>query len=195
MRIISSVIMITGALAVTATLIAAPPAQAGPVCNELDLRSPCIRSNDIRSNIALGGPTGDARLRLRNEDGANAVDLQASTGNLTNLFSNEADQSNGLVKAWARINVNGTILACWRCNKDPSETGRLGTGNYVVDFTPLSTDIRGRPRAVTADAHSQQNVAVLQSYDRSDDASSVRVLAVAPSTGNLVDTVFTLLIY
>jgi hypothetical protein len=38
---------------------------AGPVCNELDLSSPCVRSNDIRANIALGGSTGDARLRLR----------------------------------------------------------------------------------------------------------------------------------
>jgi hypothetical protein len=89
------------------------PAAAGPVCNEFDVRSPCIRSNDIRPKIALGGVTGDARLRLRNEDGANGLDLQASTGNLTNLFSNEPDQSNGLVKAWARINANGTIAACW----------------------------------------------------------------------------------
>lgn len=195
MRIISSITMVAGALAAALILAAWQPAVAGRVCNELDLRSPCIRSNDIRANIALGGSTGDARLRLRDEEGTNAVDLQASTGNVTNLFSNDENQGNGLVKAWARINVSGTILACWRCNKDPSETGRLGTGNYVVDFTPLSTDIRGRPRAVTADAHSQQSVAVLQSYDRFDDASSVQVLAVAPSTGNLVDTVFTLLVY
>jgi hypothetical protein len=61
---------------------------------------PCIRSSDIRANIALGGSTGDTRLRLRNEEGANAVDLQASTSNVTNLFSNDQNKSNGLVKAW-----------------------------------------------------------------------------------------------
>lgn len=65
MRIISSVTVTTCALAVGLTFAAAPAAVAGPVCNELDLSSPCVRSNDIRANIALGGSTGDARLRLR----------------------------------------------------------------------------------------------------------------------------------
>jgi hypothetical protein len=73
------------------------------------------------------------------------VDLQASTGNVTNLFSNDEDESNGLVKAWARINPDGTIAACWRCNRDTRETRQLTTGQYEVDFTPLATDITGRP--------------------------------------------------
>jgi hypothetical protein len=134
-----------GALVVALTFAAAPAA-AGPVCNELDLSSPCIRSNDIRPNIALGGATGDGRLRLRNQDGANVVDLRASDGNLTNLFSNDQNESNGLVKAWARISgLDGTIVACWRCNTDPAETRRLEEGTFEVDFTPLATDIRGRP--------------------------------------------------
>jgi hypothetical protein len=100
---------------------------------------------DIRANIVLGAPGEESRLRLRNEDGATAVQLRASDANVTNLFSNEADQSNGLVKAWARINFDGTIIACWRCNTDTAETNRITTGQYEVDFTPLATDITGRP--------------------------------------------------
>ena len=74
------------------------------------------------------------------------------TGNVTNLFSNEEDESNGLVKAWAQIDADGTIIACWRCNTDPAETRRTSTaGHYEVDFTPLATDITGRPRSVALD--------------------------------------------
>lgn len=39
------------------------------------------------------------------------MDLRASDGNVTNLFSNDEDESNGLVKAWARINANRRLLA------------------------------------------------------------------------------------
>jgi hypothetical protein len=138
-----------GAFVVGLTFAAAPVA-AGPVCNELDLSSPCVRSNDMRANIALGGSSGDGRLRLRNADGGAAVDLRASDGNLLNRFSNNEDESNGLVKAWARINpFDGTIIACWRCNTDPAETRRVEEGTYEVDFTPLATDISGRPRLAT----------------------------------------------
>ena len=77
------------------------------------------------------------------------MDLRASDGNVTNLFSNEEDESNGLVKAWAQINSGGTIVACWRCNTDPDLTRRVVDGVYVVDFTPLATDIRGPPRSAT----------------------------------------------
>ena len=123
MRSVSATSSITGALAAALVWSSAPPAVAGPVCGELDLDSPCVRSNDIRANLALGGSTGDARLRLRDDVNVNGVNLRATTGNVINLFSNE-EQSNGLVKAWAQINANGTIVACWRCNTDPTETRR-----------------------------------------------------------------------
>ena len=169
MRVISSVTMV-GALATALILAAWQPAVAGRVCNELDLRSPCIRSNDIRANIALGGSTGDGRLRLRNEDGVNAVELRASDGNVNNLFSNEADQSNGLVKAWAQINADGTIVACWRCNTDPNETRRLSTRSYEVDFAPLATDMTDRPRLAAIDLGG-----FIVFVDRAGDASPVFV--------------------
>jgi len=76
-RSVSSVIVTTAALAATLIWSSALPAAAGPVCAELDMNSPCVRSNDIRANIVLGGSGDEGRLRLRNEDGANAVSLNA----------------------------------------------------------------------------------------------------------------------
>ena len=59
--------------------------------------------------------------------------------------------SQGLVKAWARLNANGTVISCFRCNPEPSETRRLGVGIWEVDFTPLGTDISTRPRMCTSE--------------------------------------------
>jgi hypothetical protein len=181
-------------LGVAVLLSASPqPAVAGPVCNELDLRSPCIRSNDIRPNIALGGSTGNARLRLRNEDGANGLDLQASTGNVTNLFSIEENESNGLVKAWARINLYGTIGACWRCNTDPNQTRRTATGVYRIDFTPLATNIRGRPLSATVTDAAVQ--AVIRAENDPFDLSAIEVTMTAPANDAPVDRSFVVIIY
>ena len=195
MRSVSSVTVTTAALA-AALILGAAAAVAGPVCNELDLNSPCVRSNDIRASIALGGSGDDGRLRLRNEDGDTAVQLRASNANVTNLFSNEENQSNGLVKAWAQIAADGTIVACWRCNTDPAETRRFGVGQYEVDFAPLSTDIRGRPRSATIDAASGEVLlaaAILQ--DRFDDSSSVFVGTIRLVNPDFVNSPFVLIIY
>jgi hypothetical protein len=78
-------------------------------------------------------PIANPRLRERHR-----VDLRA-----TNLFSNDRDKSNGLVKAYAEINTDGTIAASWRCNTDPLETQRLATGSHEVDFTLLAIDTNG----------------------------------------------------
>jgi hypothetical protein len=186
----------TCALAIAAVLgvVTAPPLAAGPACNELDLSSPCIRGNDIRANLTLGGPTGDARLQLRDGAGVQGVQLRATTGNVINRFSNEEDQSNGLVKAWAQINADGTIAACWRCN--PTETGRFFDGRYEVDFTPLDTDITGRPRSATIDdlGGGAENPGSITLADRQDDASSVFVNTTDPD-GSDSDRSFILIIY
>lgn len=55
----------------------------------------------------------------------------------------------GFVKAWARINADGTVASCYKCNS--GATLQLGTGQYAVDFSPLSSDITGRPRSATLD--------------------------------------------
>jgi hypothetical protein len=145
MRIIRSMVAAIGVLATALAFAASQPAAAGPACAKLGSSSPCIRGNDLKARLDLDEDGKDARLRLRNEDGESGMGLDAESFNVTNFFSNEEDRSNGLVKAWARIDQTGIILACWRCNTDPAETRKLGTGVYKVDFTPLATDITGRP--------------------------------------------------
>jgi hypothetical protein len=184
-----------GALAVVVTWGAAPQwAEAGPACNELGLDRPCIRSNDLRARLNLDEDGTDARLRLRNEDGDDAIELDAGTANVTNLFSNEEDESNGLVKAWAQINADGSVEACWLC--DPAETGLAGGGGYEVDFTPLATDITGRPRSATIDVHITgfSDPGVISLADRSGDPSSVFVFT-ADSDGVESQRPFVLVIY
>jgi hypothetical protein len=166
-----------GACVFALTLSVTPrPADAGVACDELDRDSPCITSSDLKSRLDLDEDGKQGRLRVMNRDGDSAVELNASSGNLTNLFSNEANKSNGLVKAWAQINADGTIIACWRCNKDPTETTRIGNGHYLVDFTPLSSDIRGTPRSATPNDEIPVNSIVIAVNDFFDDFSSVAVL-------------------
>jgi hypothetical protein len=176
------------------------PATAGPACNELDLDSPCIAGSDVRANLVVGGSSGDARLRLRDNGNATGFDLRATTGNATNLFSNDENESNGLVKAWAQIDAEGTIVACWRCNTNPEETRRLGTGLYEVDFTPLDTDLRGRPRTAAIDVHiglSLADAAFVEGSatlaDRVVDPSSILVITF--NQGALADRSFVLVVY
>ncbi|MGH6903303.1 MAG: hypothetical protein ACREIR_11245 [Geminicoccaceae bacterium] len=76
------------------------------------MSSPCIRSNDLKARIDLDEDGRNGRLRVRDAAGANAVEPDARSGNITNLFSNDGNASNGPVKAWAQINANGTIAAC-----------------------------------------------------------------------------------
>jgi hypothetical protein len=197
MRFVGNTAAITGALAFALTLTAVGgPVAAGPVCNELNLGSRCATSSDIRSSIVLGGSGENGRLRVRNEDNDTAVELSGIDGNVTNLFSNLENESNGLVKAWAVINANGAVVACWRCNLSAAQTQRIATGIYEVDFTPLATDIRGRPRLTAPDGgDALGNFVVIRSEELSGDESSVRVITQRANTQALEDTAFTLAIY
>jgi len=170
------------------------PAEAGALCSRADLDSPCVSNSDLKASIVAGGNTGNGRLRLKNEDNAIGVDLRADNGNVINLFSNDEDESNGLVKAWAKINSDGTIAGCWRCNTDTSETFRVSTGLYEVDFTPLATDISGRPRAATVSGAGSIPQAVIRVADIASDASSLNVATNTPG-GALVNAPFVLIIY
>jgi len=178
MRITSVAAAVTGALALVLTLATVPqPAEAGPACNRLGLSNNCIKSNDLQSRLTLRQPGRDGRLQIRDANNAAAVNLNGTSGNVTNLFSNLQDESNGLVKAWAQIAANGSVVACWRCNTDPAETRLvpgLGAGSYEVDFTPLATDIRGRPRSATID-DVNSFAAMLAVANRNGDTSSVFV--------------------
>jgi hypothetical protein len=192
MRFTSVATVITGALAVALTLGAtSQPAEAGRVCSELDLSSPCISSSDLKARLNLFENDTNGRLRVRDADGEDAVQLDARFATVTNLFSNDENASNGLVKAWAQINLDGTVAACWRCN--PAQTQNLDLGFYEVDFTPLDTDISGRPRSGTIDG--EESVAgMIGLADRSGDESSVFVTTL-DSTGAEADLAFVLIIY
>jgi hypothetical protein len=195
MRIKNSAAMTTGVLALGLTLSAAAPAVAGAVCNDLDRSSPCITSTDLKSRLDLNdGKQG--RLRVMNSAGASGVELNASNGNLTNLFDNSQNKSNGLVKAWAQINADGTIAACWRCNTDTNETRRITDGQYEVDFTPLATDISGRPRTATVDIHGGGSFgdSTVTLADRASDPSSV-FARTHNTAGAFTDAPFILIVY
>jgi hypothetical protein len=189
MRSIAASFSITGALAAALIWSAAAPAVAGPVCNELDLRSPCVRSNDLRPNIALGGSGDLGSLRVRSADGTTVVQLRASDANVTNAFLNDENRSNGLVKAWTRIAADGTILACWRCNTDPAETRRAEEGFYEVDFTPLATDISGRPLSGTI----LDSLGMLVLNNNATDPSTVFVTTFF--TSGIEDRSFVVMVY
>jgi hypothetical protein len=188
----------TAAVAVVSVLSIAPrPAGAGRVCNRLDLSSPCAGSGDLKPNLVVGGDTGQGRLRVRDDDGTTAVELRADDGNVTNLFANEESASNGLIKAWAAINADGTIAACWRCNRDPGETQQLAPGSYEVDFTPLATDLTERPRTATVAGNGAMPQATIRAVDRTTppDDSTVHIFTENPATGDRVDAPFVLVIY
>lgn len=173
----------------------AQPAAAGKLCKKASLSSPCVSSSDLKANLRVGGGGDDGRLRLRNGDGDTAVELRGNTGNVTNLFSNDEDESNGLVKAWAKINANGSIAACWRCNTDTGETQKVSTGLYTVDFTPLATDITGRPRSAAVSGVSGTPLAVVRMANTTGDDSSVNVATVNPTTGASTDAPFVVVLY
>jgi hypothetical protein len=194
MRLVSLASAVTGIVAIA--MLSATPAVAGAVCNEVDLSSPCISTSDLKARIDLNDGT-QGRLRVKNKTGGTGVELNASNATLTNLFDNGQNKSNGLVKAWAQINADGTIASCWRCNTDTSETRQIGvTVSCEVDFTPLAPDITGRPRLATIDNIVGGNLPQASIYlaDRAGDPSSVFVETVDVN-GALLDRSFVLIIY
>lgn len=142
--------------------------------------------------LQLGTTTDDGDLWLRNSGNAVTINMDGHSGNITNALN-----GNGLVKAWARIAVNGTVLSCFRCNTSAAETRRLGIGFYEVDFTPVATNIRSRPWSATLTTHVVTNTPFLggiATAHRSGDTSSVLVRT-TNSNGVFADRPFTLVIY
>ncbi len=139
--------------------------------------SQCVSAGDIAANAVSSGKLR-ANLRLR--------------GDTTNPLS-----GNGIVKAWARINANGTVESCYRC--DPRDTRRLNLGDYEVSFRPLATDIRGRPRLATLDTFGDipnvsSVIGEISLADRMGQADEVFVQT-ANSSGNDADRRFVLVIF
>ena len=161
-----------------------------------DIKNYDIRSIDMFPNINLGRAGDDGDFTVRNSTGTPSARLNGDNANVTNRFENISGQSNGLVKAWARINADGTIASCWRCNTDPNQTRRVAVGQFEVDFSPLGPDITERPRTVILDALATGTApeGIARVADRNGDASSVFV---GPDdlTGAGVDLPFVVVIY
>jgi hypothetical protein len=141
--------------------------------------------------IVLGnaGSSEDGDIRVNDTDGSQSIYLDGASGNVTNQFA-----GNGLVKAWARINSDGTVASCWRCSTSASNTQKVGTGQYEVDFT-IASDIRARPRTGILDRHTTSTSnGMITLADRAGDNSSVWVDTKDPS-GTATDQAFTVVIY
>ena len=104
----------------------APAAEAGAVCSRAGLSSPCVSNSDMKPSIVLGGSSGNGRLRIRDDAKVTGVDLR-DNGNVTNLFDNNQNRSNGLVKAWAEINEDGSVV-------DTPVKTTLGGIEFTVTF-------------------------------------------------------------
>jgi hypothetical protein len=147
-------------------------------CKKLGLTAPCVSTGDIKQQAVT-----NARIKI---DTIRRNRMDESVAGLN---------GNGMVKAWARINADGTIASCWRCNTDTSQTRNYGTGYYEVDFTPLSTDISGRPRSAVLDILlAGSTTGMISVANRSGDPSSVFVYTL-DIDGNPADRPFTLIIY
>jgi len=172
-----------------------------------------VRDTDGTTNtIHLSGETGTLRLghvdsaqpgtlEIRDSDGLGQFLVNGNTGD---VYSNQLG-SNGLVKAWARIDSDGSIASCWRCNEDTNETRKLDTGKYEIDFQLLGVldgDIRSRPWICSIGTGEQNQMLGttlrhISCFARSDDPSSIHVTTWTEglSGTSLSDGEFTLVIY
>jgi hypothetical protein len=137
----------------------------------------------VTTNLDVNGSTIYFGTEEYIEDGGSSL-ITTGTNSITQDLA-----SNGLVKAWARINSNGTVASCWNCNTSTLETRQLGTGQYEVDFTPIGTDISARARM----AMQNGTVGHITTLD-SSDLSSVRVNTYKTSL-SLSNRAFTIIIY
>ena len=103
--------------------------------------------------------------------------------------------NNGIVKAWAKIRADGTVLSCYNCDEDPSVTFKVADGAYRVAFTPLGSDISARPRTATLDTHAAGTI--LGEIGLATDALNAAAVFVrtSDSAGTGTDKSFTIMIY
>jgi len=142
---------------------------------------------------AGGGAVEDGDISVYNNKGAETVRIDGQTGTVTNNLS-----GGGLVKAWAKINADGSIADCWRCNTNPTLTKRTGRGWYDVSFTPLATDIRSRPKSIVVFGKSgysgRRNSASYRDDNGAPDRITVFIVDVY-NNGDYIDGNFDVIIY
>lgn len=120
--------------------------------------------------IRLGGTGEDGDVVIFDDDFDETARIDGQTGSLVNSLN-----GNGLVKAWAKVAFDGSVVACWRCNSGVTTSPEVGV--YHVSFSPLASDIRSRPRMATIDSHttSTQSPAFLTLSNNADSNAAVTV--------------------
>ena len=109
------------------------------------------------------------------------------------FFAEQAEATS----ACCRIRSNGTVnvAGSFRCNLAVAETRRLGVGIYEVDFTPLSSDVRGTAKSATPDTQTTGSLTgEIGVADRAGDTSSVFV-QIRSNTGAALDAGFDLCVH
>ena len=156
----------------------APPAAAGNgvKCNG------CVNSKDVQNG------------QVKKKDLSRG--LREAIFGIDERLDTRAVSSNGPLKAWARIAADGTVIACDRCNTDSGQTRQVGTGLYHVDFTPLGTDISGRPYSTLINLSNGGNgeVGQISAISLGADPSTVLVRT-EDAGGAAADKTFTVLVY
>jgi len=114
--------------------------------------------------------------------------IQLSSGAPTGIAGD------GFVKAWARVNSDGTIASCYNCNPAGS-VHTLSSGSYIVDFSPLTGNIAGRPRTATLDTLGGGSLTGEISVADSVGLPSGVFVRTLDSSGINVDQSFSLVLY
>jgi hypothetical protein len=121
-----------------------------------------------------------------------SIQLSGSNGNVVNQFG-----GNGVVKAWARINADGTVASCYRCDPSATETRLIPgfTGAYEVDFTPVGTDISSRPWSCSLGTGAVFGaIGQIGCVQRSGDPSSIFV-EIRNTAGATANQAYTVVVY
>lgn len=140
--------------------------------------------------FGVTGNPGD--IFVRDTTNINTVTITGSSGTVSNSLA-----GNGVVKAWCQVSATGNFIAGYRCNSSVTETRRItDPGNYEVDFTALSSDIRSRSYVISCTDPDASSIGCeeVTGVARSGDTSSIFVQT-RNSDGTTVNSVFTILIY
>lgn len=154
-----------------------------------DIGGNVLGESELAENITLGRPGDDGDLMLEDSVGRlSSIILDGQTGNAW-----QRQASEGFVKAWAMLDFDGFLIDCHLC--DPNNTGfGANVGEFVIDFSPLSSDIRDRPRSATLDSHFGGPVSGEIGISGHSNLSRIFVVT-RNSDGTQADKSFTVLIY
>lgn len=126
--------------------------------SSLSPSDPSLEFNASGAGLVLGSgsvssPGADGDLLVQDGAGVTTIALDGGSANAVQLIDPaDTSMANGFVKAWAKIDEDGSVVSCWNCNTDVQATRRLALGKYQVDF--LLGNIGNRPVLATVGTHS-----------------------------------------